>query len=677
MNSRVAIVLLVANDIVYQPVSPCPQELSGSTAISSQELLPASTKAWLSIPDSKELDAKFLETQLGKMTHDEKLKPFITALRGQLKDWMNEKNVRLGLDVDSIEDVPLRRKFCVAGILPPQVPGDGEKLGRGSHGSVLLVDVSTNVKQAQELLAKVAVELKKRGATEEEYDDVFGVQVSKWKFPKKRRLAPQRFAYQAIAEGWLLSCDNESVFRKIVRRLVNIDNANAHDTLASQAAFQNVMKSVQLADVDPQVQWFVNPFGYIQLARAIAREQEEIRLAKDDDWARILKKIGFDGFKGVGGYVAFATGKHDILHRTYVYRPTPKGQEVNQQWVFRLFDFTNLKGTDLAPPKFVSDSASGYFCAAWNMQKAFESIGFVVDTFTKKEGSFDGAIDTLKVQMNVDIPAVVGKFDNEIVVVSETVLPIDAGSEHLTIGIRSNANPKQMMEVVKRSYPDQHITAEFKGIETVEIDETIGSDVDDDDLPGEDIYGNLDDDDEEEEEEEEAQFSVFERRICSANDKFFFVANDDKPLHKALNGEADKPLAESPDYMRVSAALEEIQNSDSISFRQFSRLDQIIRPNYEMMRAGKMAASNTILSRLLNHLFVSNSKDKNAVRKQKIDGSKLPSDFEKDVAPFFGPSGWVMESDDEGWLFSGVVLTRAEQANQLVKRPEDHKVQKK
>ena len=130
---------------------------------------------------------------------------------------------------------------------------------------------------------------------------------------------------------WLLSSDNETIFRKIVRRLVNIDNAQSGETLASQVAFQNVMKTVQLNDVEPQIYWYVNPFGYLQLAQAIAREKEEFNQSSNDDWARILKKIGFDGFKGVGGYIAFATGQHEMMHRTFVYKPTSEDQDVKQK----------------------------------------------------------------------------------------------------------------------------------------------------------------------------------------------------------------------------------------------------------------------------------------------------------------------------------------------------------
>jgi hypothetical protein len=125
-----------------------------------------------------------------------------------------------------------------------------------------------------------------------------------------------------------------------------------------------------------------------------------------------------------------------------------------------------------------------------------------------------------------------------------------------------------------------------------------------------------------------------------------------------LAGGCQNPLTADDDYLRVSAVLAEMTDESRISMRQFNRPDRVIRANYEMIRQGKMAASDTMLARLLNHLFQTRNKGSDSVRTQKLDGSKLPADFKNDVAPYFGPAGWVMESTRDGWLFTGVTLKR-------------------
>ena len=70
-----------------------------------------------------------------------------------------------------------------------------------------------------------------------------------------------------------------------------------------------------------------------------------------------------------------------------------------------------------------------------------------------------------------------------------------------------------------------------------------------------------------------------------------------------------------------------------------------------------MGASQTVLARILNQAFTPPNANKDTPRDQKIDGSKLPEDFEA-VAKYLGPSGWVMESVEEGWLATGCVLKK-------------------
>ena len=71
------------------------QELDATPSVFTQDLLPASTKAWFSIPDAKRLDEKFLETQLGKLSRDEALEPFIESLKKQFKEWLTDGNTKI------------------------------------------------------------------------------------------------------------------------------------------------------------------------------------------------------------------------------------------------------------------------------------------------------------------------------------------------------------------------------------------------------------------------------------------------------------------------------------------------------------------------------------------------------------------------------------------------------
>lgn len=75
-----------------------------------------------------------------------------------------------------------------------------------------------------------------------------------------------------------------------------------------------------------------------------------------------------------------------------------------------------------------------------------------------------------------------------------------------------------------------------------------------------------------------------------------------------------------------------------------------------MLRQGKMAQSQTVLARLLNHMLREGEDDEE--REQKIDGKNMPANYAKAVAPYLGPSGWATETYSDGWRISGVVLKK-------------------
>ncbi len=663
-----AVVFVALTSAVLLAQQADAQRLNASSSVSTQDLLPVSTKAWLSIPDANRLDEKFLETQLGRLSKDEAFAPFIESLKKQCRNWLSEKNLRLGLDFDGLQDIR-SGEICVAGILPTEAADQDNELGRSAHGMVLLVDVSQHLDEARDLLDRLSDELTERGATREEYGEVHGAIVTKWKFPKQSRLKKNRYAYQTITGGWLLSSDNETIFRDIVRRLVNIDNVKKGETLSARPAFRNVMDQVHLDSINPEVRWFVDPFGYLQLAQAIEREEQEFRQRNSDDWARILRENGFDGFKGIGGFVALSTGKHEILHRTFVYKPVVDTIDKKQKRVFGLFDFENKHQKVLTPPGFVPEDVAAYFSASWDIQRAFKNVGHAVDTFAKEEGSFEKALETTRIEMDVDVSEVISKFDDQIFVISDVSLPVQVDSEQIAIVVPLKGDHDYVYENIKKSWPHQHREFELAGHKIVEIDDSIGAE--ELDFDEDDIWSDPEFNGEEEVVEEEADeptFSLFAKRFCATTEDYLFIANNQEFLSKLLARAEKRGLSNAADYQRVATSLDEIVEAERVSFRQFERIDRVIRTNYEMLRDGKMAASNTVLARILNQVFISQDENSDKVRQQQIDASQLPSDFENQVAPYLGPAGWVMETTKDGWLVTGCLLEKQEVENQVVKK---------
>jgi hypothetical protein len=125
-------------------------------------------------------------------------------------------------------------------------------------------------------------------------------------------------------------------------------------------------------------------------------------------------------------------------------------------------------------------------------------------------------------------------------------------------------------------------------------------------------------------------------------------------LEKVLTDfESHETLATSVDYTRVMDEMKTLFG-DTRSARFFSRTEEEYRPTYELIRAGKMPESESVLGKLLNVLFGEGKEGE--VRTQKIDGSQLP-DFEM-VRRYFGPAGIEVVTEVDGWFVLGVTLSK-------------------
>jgi len=185
--------------------------------------------------------------------------------------------------------------------------------------------------------------------------------------------------------------------------------------------------------------------------------------------------------------------------------------------------------------------------------------------------------------------------------------------------------------------------------------------------------GILDDDDDDEVEEEVTpRITILNRRIMVIRDGVLFVSNDKDYLKKFLAQKPTGSFAGSADFARMGQALDKVTVKENVRFRMFDRLDQLLKTNCEMMRTGKMVDSETFVARILNQIY-GKREGAGEKRKQRIDGSDLPADYDKEMAPFLGQAGLAMETTDFGWRFSGCVLAKEKAKAKVAEAPESSK----
>jgi hypothetical protein len=463
----------------------------------------------------------------------------------------------------------------------------------------------------------------------------------------------------------MLVSNNEAVFRDVFRRLTNPTKIQAVETLAAQTAFTAVMKQTKLGEHDAQVRWFVDPFGYMELAQKI-RDDEAVSKVARNDFAKNLAKAGFDAFRGIGGRVGLMAGEHELLHRTFIY--ARKSNEKNAQKVFDLFDFNVNQSQPLDVPRWVPKDASSLIMGNWNTQKALSSVGHFVDA-QNSPGFFKRMLNDLKLEPNLqfDVEGVVQQFGNQFFAAAVTERPITNSSERVIIGCKLSGKQKFVFDNLSRANPDARVI-KLGGMDVIEVDSTREPE-DGDEIPDFDIEIELEDEleDDLEEEEEEVRFQLFEKRYILVIEDHILICNDKNYLRKIL-GKRKSVLGEAADFQLVKSALAKLTDDKKIAWRQFGRLDLTLETNYEMMRRNEMASSQTMLARVINRIFAKQAEakarqegkdvDKEAIRKQELDGATLPANFAEAIAPYLGPTGGVLEIEDGGWRMTGVMLKK-------------------
>ena len=469
---------------------------------------------------------------------------------------------------------------------------------------------------------------------------------------------------------------HEKIFRDVVRRVRNTDGAAARlDRLSTQPHFARIVEETRIEDCDAHFRWFVDPFGYLKLAKAIAAEGRAFR-QREDNVGEILEQQGFNAIKGVGGTVSFTNGQRNIVHRSFAHIP-PREDEA-QQRARGILDFRNQWNHELVPEPWVVESASSYFTFTWDVQATFNNIGEVYDAFfnPKSPGDWDDLVADFKLELKVDMPELVSKFDNRFSFMSATEPPIGVESERVIFGVRVKEDLEGVFQMVERMIGDDGVVEQIGGRDVIVIDTETDSDPDD--LEEDPLLGHSAN-----EGEEKPEFSLFAKLYFVAvphpNGKpggYILLCNNIDYLTKVLNqtkGAAESELTKSKDYIRVNKFLDTLVDKKKVAFRQFGRVDKILETNYEMLRQGKMAQSQTVLARLLNEMFKEGEGDEE--REQKIDGKDMPANYAEAIAPYLGPSGWASETYSDGWRISGVVLKK-NGVSEIVQKQDEEKARR-
>ncbi len=600
----------------------------------SETLLPATTKGFISIANLTGLVEHWQKTQLGQLMQDPTMKAFAEDLRAQLEDRLSEAHARVGLRWEDVKDVP-SGEVALARIQPEP----------GKAATVAVVQITGHHPQAEALFEKITTNLQKQGAKLNR-EKVEGLEATRVALPKPEGDEEAKSFYYVLTDDLLVVSDDPAILGFVLARAQG--RGNLQQTLASQKAFQKTMARCQkeAGKEVPQIRWFIEPFGYVEVLHTLAPERLAHR-RKGRSIADVLKSQGFTAIQGIGGYVDCAVGDYELLHRTVILAPPPYEKSMQMVRLPNQKEFT--------PQPWVPKDVATYTTIYADILHAFDHFGpFFDDMFGEGEkGVWEEVISGLKDDPNgpqIDLRNdLVVHLTGRATMISDYEVPITPTSERLLYALETR-NEKALSDAIRRIMEKDRTMRrrEYAGYVIWEAIPAAAA-------PPKPkvVLGGVPELGPKPKQQEPPPRMLPSVAITVAHGHLLVASHFDF-LKKVLDhAQKPDPLSNRLDYQLVSRTVQGFGVSESCA-QFFSRTDEEYRATYELIQQGKMPQSETLFGRLLNQ-FLGTGK-KGEVRKQRIDGSNLP-DYQM-VARALGPAGLFAISEPEGWLLVGFTLKK-------------------
>lgn len=593
------------------------------------QLAPATTKAFFHVPNSDQLEQNFEQTQFHDLANDPVTKPFADDLREQLETKFTEIDTRLGITWKDLTSVS-SGEVAVAVVQP----GGNPKL----HAVLAMAAVANRQANVAELLRKVDAEMKTRKAKASALR-IGAVPVTKYEIPARKGQFRPTLSFICTANDWLFVADHQQELQAVLTR-----QGGVGASLATLPAYAGITRQTNIAEnAEPDIRWFVEPFGYAAVLRA-ANEKPSSRRGKD--YAAILKGEGFDAIQGVGGAVNFLAGPQQVIHRSHVLAKPGADRPLltNSAKILR---FPAVGG--LQPPAWVPDNVANCLTLNSPIQEGFKSVPALFDAI-QGPGFWEELDDGLRnvpngprLNLEQDLIRFLGE---KAVLITRPQLPTTPHSEHQILAVETNDADQLMANF----YPALDRDPTFVEIAPVN---------------GVRVWRHTPKDESERRRrrptgkrnpfakppKKASTAPVPPRGLAVAHD-FLMYSNSEAFLVDLLKG-GGSPLADHADMAAVNQYLESL-GAATDSARYFTRLPQSQVVNYNLLKQNKMAQSKTLLGQLLNELFEPD--EPGIPRKQQIDGSKLP-DFQS-IEGYLGNGGLYVREQADGWQVVGSLLRK-------------------
>jgi hypothetical protein len=622
---------------------PVPAEVA-TDFISAIDLLPESLAGLARVPNVQDFCDASKQTRLGQLLSDPLMKPFLEDQRDRAKDYFESINNKVGIKLQDLHDIA-SGEAAIAWL-----PFDGDI--RRPYSLALLADIRQRKTEATAAMDKVDADLKTGGWTRT--DSIHGGHSIRLydTEPKPGQLKLQQIAIHFDDER-LIAADRLSVVTglldAIAKKSVVKSIGQSDDFKRVMAKLPDTQETTKQGGGIRTIQWFARPFS---MGR-ILRQAMEIDRGNDVKILDLLERQGFGAILAAGGNVSFNGNKFDVLHHGFVLAPPTVDGEDRYAKAAKMLQFLNK---DVQPiPGWVHDNAATFSRLNINVEKCFWASETLVDDAVNDK-IFRSMIEGIKEDEDgpqIDIEKeILPNLDDEILFLTDHVQPIDLGCQRLLVAIRVK-NAEALGKAVRRVMEFESDAKLIENKNGTEIYQVQRSEDGEEDLDRE-VFGDFEDtEDEKSEDEEKPLLNQWAVAVTTDGpNSYLMFASHVELLADTVNRMAAnlKGLDDLEEVKAIESSIKDL-GGDQIAFSRLMRTRLSLRARYELLRAGKLKNSDSILSSLYRRIAEDSGRDPKNVS---LDASKLPAI--EQIEKYLPNGGSFVETTQEGWSMTGFFL---------------------
>jgi len=587
------------------------------------DLLPASTQAFATLPNSAGFLKNWKQTQLGQLADDPQMAEFWSNQQEEIRRRLASAGWQLSLKVEDLEN--LCSGQAALGLISR--PETTEK----PFSLALIIDVADRQDALDKFFQRVNSDMESQKGTLKIIESK-GLEVKHYSIPKLTTEGRARDSYFAVSKDQLFIADD----LRSIDELIDAQATPRQDSLSKSDLYTKIQTRIARDEHIAEVEYFVQPLGLGKLLRSISTQKSK----KQVDLLKLLEDQGFGAINAAAGSVQMAKEDLDMHHQGFILREEEVPESV------QILDFPNQEA--LVPPPWISSASASVMGFSWNFSEAFPKLRGIVDAYIGDE-QFDEILEQIKndpqgpqIDIRKEILPFIGQ---EFYTVTEIIEPITPDSKRSLICIKLNDPENKLYNVLNR-YSKSEPGSSLEDVGDYRIWKFSNEEEEEEVIE----FNNPGSKNQKEEEEEKPLLSKW--GVCIVNGYFVFASNPDSLIqvienakNEAIHGDFEK----QENVQLVRTMQSKLLSQSGQCFSEIDLADRSAEMQYELFRQGMLPQSRSLMALIAERVLKT---DKS--KPQELQGNKLPP-FEQ-VKHFFTPRGLVVRTEKDGWGIDAFIL---------------------